>query len=395
MKVWRLDERRKPRTLECGKAQHALAFAPPVNARQARSQLGLVYTGGDDRTVRRVELDLEGKPGNEITPFAHGFDTLEEARRGNRPRREAAVRDASALEEPEALDFVLGLLASDREWEVRKLAAEELGRKGRTAARAKLRERLDDEQILVRVAALHALTALEKESPLAAPRAALDSRYPDTRIAGLRQLVPLASRSPLVPGLIAGKLTDADATVGLTALDVLAQVSPQGSTEPLKIAFERGPEALRATVLVRAAAAGQLGSPQLQPLVARALDDRDAQVRQVAFVVRVLERRPLAHLLEAKDADFARNALAVARRLNDTPRATDEQLHATLAALPAQGQADEPLTEAHLEPLLAAMACRTPDTAVRGARGLAQLGDARALGALLQLSREPDRKSVV
>ncbi|HEY0096068.1 MAG TPA: HEAT repeat domain-containing protein, partial [Archangium sp.] len=46
--------------------------------------------------------------------------------------------------------------------------------------------------------------------------------------------------------------------------------------------------------------------------------------------------------------------------------------------------------EASLEPLLAAMACRTPDTAVRGARGLAQLGDARALGALLQLSREPD-----
>ena len=47
-------------------------------------------------------------------------------------------------------------------------------------------------------------------------------------------------------------------------------------------------------------------------------------------------------------------------------------------------------SESELEPLLAAMACRTPDTAVRGARGLAQLGDARALGALLQLSREPE-----
>ncbi|HEX8441225.1 HEAT repeat domain-containing protein, partial [Archangium sp.] len=380
VKAWRLDERRKPRTLECGsKPVHALAFAPPVSTRQAKVQLGLVYAGGEDRTVRRFELDTEGKPSTDATPYAHGFDVLEEARRANRPKREAAVREAAALDEPEALDFVLAVLSADREHEVRKLAAEELGKHGRVGARAKLRERLDDDNTLVRVSALWALTRLEKESPLAAPRAALDSRYPDTRIAGLRALASLGGTSPLVPGLIASKLTDADATVGVTALDVLVQVSPKGSTEPLKTAFERGPAHLRAEVLIRTAGAGWLGSPQLQPLVARALDDADADVRRVAFTVRVLERRPLAHVLEEKDADFARAALDVARRLR-----TDRD------AMPATGKAGEPLAEPSLEPLLAAMACRTPDTAVRGARGLAQLGDARALGALLQLSREPD-----
>jgi ParB family chromosome partitioning protein len=380
VKAWRLDERRKPRTLDCGgKPVHALAFAPPVSARQAKVQLGLVYAGGEDRTVRRFELDTEGKPSTDATVYAHGFELLEEARKGNRPKREAAVREAAALEEPEALDFVLSVLSSDREHEVRKLAAEELGRLGRTGARVRLRERLEDENALVRAAALAALTALEKESPLAAPRAALDSRYPDTRIAGLRQLASLGGASPLVPGLIASKLTDADATVGLTALDVLVQVLPTGSPEPLKTAFERGPAHLRAEVLIRAAGAGWLGSPQLQPLVARALDDVDAEVRRVAFTVRVLERRPLAHVLEEKDADFARAALDVARRLTRH-----------VPAMPATGKAGAPPTEPDLEPLLAAMACRTPDTAVRGARGLAQLGDARALGALLQLSREPD-----
>ncbi|WP_257459482.1 HEAT repeat domain-containing protein [Archangium lipolyticum] len=391
VKVWRLDERRKPRTLDCGsKPVHALAFAPPVSARQAKVQLGSVFAGGEDRTVRRFELDTEGKPTAGATSYAHGFDLLEEARKGNRPKREAAVREAAALDEPEALDFVLSVLSADREHEVRKLAAEELGKHGRVGARAKLRERLDDDNTLVRAAALGALHTLEKESPLAAPRAALDSRYPDTRIAGLRGLASLGGASPLVPGLIASKLTDPDATVGITALDVLVQVSPKGSTEPLKTAFERGPAHLRSEVLIRAAGAGWLGSPQLQPLVARALDDADADVRRVAFTVRVLERRPLAHVLEEKDEDFARAALDIARRLTRRVRPTDDEARAARDALPATGKAGEPLSEASLEPLLAAMACRTPDTAVRGARGLAQLGDARALGALLQLSREAD-----
>jgi ParB family chromosome partitioning protein len=48
------------------------------------------------------------------------------------------------------------------------------------------------------------------------------------------------------------------------------------------------------------------------------------------------------------------------------------------------------LTEGDLEPLLQATASRALDTCLRGARGLAVLGDPRAFGLLLQLSREED-----
>src|SRR3954452_24638830 len=48
------------------------------------------------------------------------------------------------------------------------------------------------------------------------------------------------------------------------------------------------------------------------------------------------------------------------------------------------------LTDADLEPLLQATASRSLDTCLRGARGLAVLGDPRAFGLLLQLSREQD-----
>ncbi|WP_375755460.1 HEAT repeat domain-containing protein [Corallococcus exercitus] len=401
LKVWRLDERRKPRTFELGtKGLNAVAFAPPANPRQAKQLLGYVFTGGEDRKVTRITLGTDGKPTDETQTYAHGFDVLNEALKAALPRREAAVKEAVALQEPEALEFVLGVLASDKQPEARRLAATELGNHGRTAARAKLRERLNDDDKTVRAAALDALVKLETESPLAAPRAALDSRFVDTRVQGLRLLAKLGSASPLVPGLIAGKLSDTHPDVGTAALDALTTVSPKGSTEPLKLAFERGPAALKVEVLLRASVAGLLGDPRLQPLVARALDDADRDVRRVAFAVRVLERRALAATLEAKDEEFARTVREVARIVTlQTKRAageseakftTEGEVTASRDKLFANTPPGQALTEADLEPLLAAMACRMPDTAVRGARVLAQLGDGRALGALLQLSREDD-----
>ncbi|WP_223640146.1 HEAT repeat domain-containing protein [Corallococcus sp. EGB] len=401
LKVWRLDERRKPRTFELGsKALHAVAFAPPANPRQAKQLLGYLFVGGEDRRVTRITLGTDGKPTDETTAYGHGFDAFNEALKAALPRREAAVKEAVALQEPEALDFVLGVLASDKDIAARRLAATELGNHGRTAARPKLRDRLNDDDKTVRAAALDALVKLETESPLAAPRAALDSRFVDTRVQGLRLLAKVGSASPLVPGLIASKLPDAHPEVGTAALDALTTVSPKGSTEPLKLAFERGPAALKVEVLLRASVAGLLGDPHLQPLVARALDDADRDVRRVAFAVRVLERRALAATLEARDEEFARTVREVTRMLTvqrkraagdaEAKFTTDAEMAASREQLFGKAAAGAALTEADLEPLLAAMACRMPDTAVRGARVLAQLGDGRALGALLQLSREAD-----
>ncbi|WIG99412.1 HEAT repeat domain-containing protein [Myxococcus sp. SDU36] len=401
VKVWRLDARRKPRSLDAGgKPVQALAFAPPVNPRLAKTSLGSIFTGGDDRRAHRFGLAVDGSPAGDHDTSQHGIDLLTESLKAGRPRREAAVREAAALEEPEALDFLFQVLATEKDVEVRRLAVRELADKGRTAARPKLRERLDDSHPMVRKAALEALVALEPESPLSAPRAALGSQHPEVRVLGLELLAKLGGTSPLVPGLIAGQLADSHAAVGLAALDALTQVVPGDGAEPLRTAFERGPALLKIDVLVRAAAKGLLGHAQLQALVGRALDDADLGVRRAAFTVRVMERRALSHALESREEGFARGTKEVSRWLAQharraqgvagTPPITDAELQAARDAMPAQGTSGAALTESDLEPLLAAMACRTPDTAVHGARGLAQLGDARALGALLQLSREPD-----
>ncbi|WP_437280893.1 HEAT repeat domain-containing protein [Sorangium sp. So ce375] len=426
IRIHRLEDRRKPRTLETSAAPlHALALAPAASARKgargqaarggadAKDGLGAVFAAGDRRTVWRFPIDAAGAPADGAAELAHGFDVLAQALSGARPARETAVKTLASLDEPEALEAALPVLRSDRDAEVRALAARELGENGRRDARAKLREALDDESPNVRMAALEALRAIERDAPLAPLRAALGARAADVQRRALLELGKLYGSSPLIPGLIAEKLAGRDASVRLTALDQLQQIYPDGP-QPLRAAFERGPADLRVEALIRAALAGWLSAPEFAPIAARALDDEDAEVRRIAFAAKVIERRALAHVLEARDEDLRRAAIDIARRAaevlrrsraggaekpapdaksaeKDAAKAADEAaIQAARAQIPGVGSPGAEPAEADLEPLLTAMACRTPDTAVRGARGLAQLGDTRALGALLQLTREQD-----
>ncbi|WP_437572718.1 HEAT repeat domain-containing protein [Sorangium sp. So ce542] len=423
IRVHRLEDRRKPRTLETSALPlHALALAPAEGAparkgsrasgrgsADAKDGLGAVFAAGDRRTVWRFPIDAAGALADGAAELAHGFDVLAQALSGARPAREAAVKTLAALDEPEALEAAARALRSDRDAEVRALAARELGARGRRGARAKLREALDDEHAAVRLAALEALRAIDRDAPLTPLRAGLEARATDVQRRALVELGKLHGSSPLIPGLIADKLAARDASVRLTALDQLEKLHP-GSPEPLRAAFERGPADLRVEALIRAALQGWLSAPAFAPIAARALDDEDAEVRRIAFAAKVIERRALAHALEARDEDLGRAALDIARRAAEVlrrardgegeppapdakarPKAPDDaDLKAARARIPGVGSPGEGPAEPDLEPLLTAMACRTPDTAVRGARGLAQLGDTRALGALLQLTREQD-----
>ncbi|WP_437309265.1 HEAT repeat domain-containing protein [Sorangium sp. So ce388] len=425
IRIHRLEDRRKPRTLETSALPlHALALAPPEGggsgrrgsraqaargAADAKEALGALFAAGDRRTVWRFPIDAAGAPAEGAAELAHGFDVLAQALSGARPGREGAVKTLAALDEPEALEAALRALRSDRDAEVRALAARELGKNGRRGARAKLREALDDEHATVRLAALEALRAIDRDAPLTPLRAGLEARAADVQRRALVEVAKLHGSSPLIPGLIADKLAGRDASVRLTALDQLQKLHPDGP-EPLRAAFERGPADLRVEALIRAALKGWLSAPAFAPVAARALDDEDAEVRRIGFAAKVLERRALAHALEARDEDLGRAALDIARRAAEVLRRAgaggDEQpapdaksktkaadeaaIAAARAQIPGVGSPGAEPAEADLEPLLTAVACRTPDTAVRGARGLAQLGDTRALGALLQLTREQD-----
>jgi ParB family chromosome partitioning protein len=393
VRVWRMSERRKPKTIEIGvDGIFALAFAP----KKSPNVIGTLFAGGDSRSVFAIPCDLHGAPLEEKTKYAHGFDVFAEALGVTASaRRDAAVKALAELEEPEATALAIKALGTDRDPAIRAVAATELAKHGRRDARRALRERLDDDQAPVRAAALAALRALEPDAPLAPLRSALESKFPDVRESAVSALVALVATSPLAAGLIASAVADADAKVRRAAVAALVAIHPKASPEPLRVAFDRGTPDVRAEALLRGATSKLEKSPGFAPLVGKALDDQDGDVRRIAYVVTVLEQPALVAWLEAKDEAFVRAMTDVYRRIREietgkTGEPSDAEGKAIRARLTDAAGAPANLDEKQREPLLALLACRTADTSLRGARGLALLGDMRALGALLTISRDAD-----
>ena len=92
--------------------------------------LGHVFAGGEDRRVYRFTVGDGRQALRRPRLLPARLRPLTESLKAGRPKREASVREAAALEEPEAMDFVLQVLASDKDAEVRKLAARRAGREG-------------------------------------------------------------------------------------------------------------------------------------------------------------------------------------------------------------------------------------------------------------------------
>src|SRR5690606_2679170 len=124
---------------------------------------------------------------------------------------------------------------------------------------------------------------------LAPIRAALGSRHADLRKHAVDELPALRSVSPLVPGLVADRLRDGDAEVRNAALEALCKLEPAGSRVPLRTAYEQGPADVRIAALrklyglVRAETPGA-ADPTGRDLFEDALDDKDAEVRETAFL---------------------------------------------------------------------------------------------------------------
>ncbi len=399
VKVWRLDDRRKPRTLDAGPgAVTALVFAAGAGAGGGSGSLGVLVAATDGRRVSRFGVDATGTVSDKRVGALDGFDLLSAALREAVPGRGAALRSLAVLDEPEAVPMMAAHLGRESDASVRVVALEALAQAGRHTARTLVRERLDDKDPTVRAAALATLRGLDGAGSIEPLRAALGSRFADMRTGALAALPGVRESSPLVPGLVTGALTDADATVRLAALDALTALHPAASVEPLRVAYERGPASLKHEVLVRVAARGLSADPVLAPVVSVALDDDDPVVRQCAFAVKVLHRRALLDAIRGRDEALAHAVTDIVRRvaLRGRPAGkaasavTAAEEAATLKALPGVTSEGPELGPDDLEPLLTALVCTHPDTALRGARGLSLLGDARALGALLQITREGD-----
>lgn len=378
LKAWIHDTRRKPKTVELGRSLHirAAAWLKPYRAKDDNKG-GTLLLVDNKRRVHLIKLDAQSSPSEDIDRISSHFAKLSEDLKARKDElRQQAVKELADLPEDSARVLLDRVIKKDRKPEVRKAACEAVAAGERRRSRPALREALDDGDKKVRFAALAALQAIEGDKALTPVRAALASKHADLRKHAVELLPDLRAASPLVPGLVADRLRDKDHEVRSAALEALCRLEPAGSRVPLRTAYEQGPPDVRTAALMRlyALVRGEVKGepdPTGRDLFEDALDDDDAGVRKTAFLLSVGVRPKLLG------------------KLHSTFKAEVEKLAKLGCQLVPSG--GEP-SEADLEPLFAAMACRYADTALRGAKSLAVLADARATGALLQLSREADAK---
>ena len=189
------------------------------------------------------------------------------------------------------------------------------------------------------------------------------------------------------------RLTDAlDAKtpeVRQAALVALESAYDPESPEANLVALGSKHADVRRSALVRLFRRRMLGDPAVQSALRRRAEDADPEVRRTAFLLSLHTRERLLEALRSIDPELQRQLA----ELEGTTTAEEATPPAKAKkGKPAKAPArEESLEDADFEPLLQATASRALDTCLRGARGLALLGDPRAFGLLLQLSREGDK----
>ena len=373
LKVWTLDQRRKPRTCTIGHGASVLALTTASPQARAEQRGGLLVAVTEQRQIWLSAVDQNGNPSGNAETWDSRLQRLLDEVKDDRPP--PATLDALAqLAEDEAregLEYVLSRCSRPGQ---RLQAAQLLGAGLRRRSRLALAKALNDDHVGVRKAALKALEQIDAETPLQALQAALGSRHPDLRFDAIQRLTQLRLASPLIPRWLSERINDSDVKVREAALDGLLALDPDAGVPPLRGAFERGSADIRRAVLIRLGRQRLNATPPGRQLLGQALNDETVEVRQTALWVSVAAHPALAARLHAGGGYITK----------------------MLDELRAQGIGEEStvtpdaLAEAELEPLFTALVCRQPDMALQSALCLSWLGDDRASGALLQLSREPD-----
>jgi ParB family chromosome partitioning protein len=384
LKAWPLDSGRKPRTIELGAgAANAIALFAATTRDNAGTLLttGVLYVGTHNRKLVGHALGPDGELVETGWPQSldGALDRLAADLKDRRPSsgkaRLAAITELEAIGEDEARILLDDALAGDPLPEVKVAAVEAIQRSNRRLSRPALRGVLGGVPA-VRTAAFKAMLALDADAPLPAIRAGLAAGAEDVRLLALEALAPLAKTSAVAAAPIAEALSDQAGPVRLRAFELLRTLAPANDPlAPIRTALVRGPTDIRGLAIMTVGFRIGATDAAARAIVTAALDDASDEVGGRAFVVAAVQHPKLAAKLKEVEPGFAQAFTQATTAFG--------ALH-----LPEPG----PLTDDDLEPLFSALACKNPYSAIRGAGSLVALGDARALGAVLQLTRESDAK---
>jgi ParB family chromosome partitioning protein len=329
----------------------------------------------DDNAFRLYPLDEAGRPG-ELShriydAYAHARHELEES---DFRRRQAALDQLAQIGDTVALELIA---TRTREAEpdpsLREHATGLLGKSSHPRAVKLLEPLLAVKDQPVRLAAFEWLRRSYGPTDLRPIDLALKANWVDLGVKAVEALEDLAKLDDQALTRLRDSINSPAFDIRARGLKALEQSGEPDSPEADLHGLTSSHVDLRRLALLRLHQRGLLGLPLVQAALRRRLEDADAEVRRTAFLLLLLGQPKLATTLREKDAELD-------RQLTEIEAA--EKGKAAKSKGGGAGSGDE------LGPLLYATACRSLDVCLMGAWGLSLLGDARAFGLLMQLSRE-------
>ncbi|MBP3954560.1 HEAT repeat domain-containing protein [Gemmata sp. G18] len=336
----------------------------------------------DDNSIRLIKLEADGKfPDDPVTAKVTGaadWVQNELSQRYDPKRREKALRVLAEWKDSASIDILGEQITRDPDNKIRELIADLLTKSDNPRVGKILERAIGHGDSKVREIAFRGLFRPLKPDLLPIDLA-LKTGHADVGVLAIKALEPLARADDQALTRLVDALDAANWDVRKTALSSLETVYDAKAPTANLTALGSKHGDIRATALIRAYERQLLDDPAVQSAIRRRLEDADAGVRKVAFLLSVLSKPELAGVLRASDTELN-------RQLNELEKAEKADKAAPQLATDAKGK----LTPTDYDTLLQATASRALDTCLRGARGLAVLGDPRAFGLLLQLSREED-----
>ncbi|MEM1348772.1 MAG: HEAT repeat domain-containing protein, partial [Myxococcota bacterium] len=342
-----------------------------------------VACANQDGTIRVFELDEEGKIAECALTFHDAFAWAQHEFEAKDPaRREKALKRLAAFHDAKSLELIAGRVTQDKDHKLKVAAVKLLGEAGNPKAIKHLEGLLSANPEEVRREALTGLRRLEGFEKLRPLELALLTRKEDVSRDAVAALAQLAKHDEAALDALIGALEHSGPTVRSAALYELESYYGAKSPEAHLRAIQSSQKDIRQLAIVRMFQRKLLGDARVEAAVRRLAEDRNASVRLHAFLVSVLRRPKLAKALRGRDDVLNRQLFDVEMFGKPTKKGEEREPPEVAEVSP------DTLSDADYEPLLEAMASRSMDTCMKGARGLAQLQDPRAFGTLLQLSRE-------
>ena len=343
----------------------------------------------EDNTLRFFTLDETGRFGEPVAKVSDAFAWVKhELAKDDSRRRESALKTLAEYNDTPAVELLAEWMKQDSDHSVRLLAAQLLAQAKHPRAPTLLEMGLNHRDEAVRIASFQGLRKHLGENNLRPLTLALRTAKVEIGRLAVQALEGLAKTDDQALELLTRALNAQTLEVRQAALDALERVYPPDSPAADLVALGVTQSDLRRLALVRLFQRGMVKLAEVQIALRRRCEDEDPDVRRTAFLVSLFTRDRLVSALRARDPELHRQLVEL-ETYGMEPAEVEKRMK------PPQPAAKLELDPADYEPLLQATASRALDTCLRGGRGLAVLGDPRAFGLLLQLSREEDTQARV